>query len=148
MTMSEQERATFDKLAKDIDFIRRWWPLVAVIGAVTWGIVTFSINATSIYDNKIAKKEDMDSLRKENRALRVEIQSMHQDLRSFLVDFTTYKKDDSIFKLSKNTADAERDKLISSIQRKCEKIASYYTQKYSYDKNGNVIPGRNKLISH
>lgn len=69
--MSEQERLS--QIGKDVGFIKRWWPVATVIVTLLYGVIVTVHNATSTYDNKIAKKEDIIALSKQVADLSIQV---------------------------------------------------------------------------
>jgi uncharacterized coiled-coil DUF342 family protein len=86
--MSNEEQEKMSKIAEDIRAIKRWWPVFAACAAGLWFIVKVTMSATSMYDNDVAKKSDIQGLVK-----RVDI--LTHDINSLSASFGQYKTTDS-----------------------------------------------------
>jgi hypothetical protein len=86
--MGEQERLS--QIGKDVDFIKRWWPVATFIGTALYFIITWSSNAQKTYDTKIAKKEDITLLSKQVANLSIQVSHLADDFKGYK---TTYTKD-------------------------------------------------------
>lgn len=105
LTMSQDEQLT--KLAKDLRVVKTWWPIVTGICVV----IMFFMGLQSLYDNKIAKKEDVEKISNQN----IEISKQLTDLK---LSFNQFKQ-------SVNTTTSQlRDSVKIALVRKNHPIRS------------------------
>lgn len=80
LTMSQDEQLT--KLTKDLRVVKTWWPIATAATVV----IMFFMGLQSLYDNKIAKKEDVEKISNQN----IEISRQLTDLK---LSFNQFKQD-------------------------------------------------------
>lgn len=134
--MSDKERDTaVDQIAKDMAAIKRWWPAIAALFAIIWGAIVIASNATSTWDTKVAKKEDIIPLISKIEVLNESVKILSLEIRGF----RTYKTQDSIDKVVLNQRLTDNTKIIETLQLKVRKLSelSYVIERY--DKNGQLI---------
>lgn len=133
--MSDKERDTaVDQIAKDMAAIKRWWPAVAALFAIIWGIIIVVSSATSTYDNKVAKKEDILPLIIKVDALNENVKILSFEIRGFRL----YKSQDSVDKVILNEKLTQNTKVIQGLQLKVKKLTEVTFVSERRGKNGTI----------
>lgn len=60
--MSDKEKETFDTMAKDIAFFKRWFAIVVPVVLFLGGLIGMSIRGTLWFESNIARKSDIEGL--------------------------------------------------------------------------------------
>ncbi|ASU34428.1 hypothetical protein [Mucilaginibacter xinganensis] len=129
--MSEQERLS--QIGRDVGFIKRWWPVATVAGAILYATVTTVHNATSTYDTKIAKKEDIAALSKQVSDLSIQVSHLADDFKGY----KTTKVSDSVERVAiKKDLESHKRFVNGQLEKIAKRLASFrfYTEKRIGDK--------------
>lgn len=78
--MSNEEQLS--KLAKDIRVVKTWWPIATGICV----IVIFFMGLQSLYDNKVAKKDDVEKVS-------IQIMKISEQLSELKIQVNDFKQD-------------------------------------------------------
>lgn len=117
--MPPEQKETFDKFAKDISFIRRWWPVALVL----WAVVTFIVKGTLFVNNDLAKKSDIDKLSKDVISLTVQVKTMNDNFSILKSGNSAFK--DSIRVVLTNDRDYTDNK-IKAVKRSLQFVTETY----------------------
>lgn len=132
--MTAIEKNELDSVSRELAAIKRWWPIIASIFAIAGMLITLTINLTSTYDNKIAKKEDTDSIKRELRGMRSDMADIKNSLKDFknqhIVDMTNV--DNRVTSVDGRT---------TTLEKRVDGIYRGFIGELK-DKNGNIITSR------
>lgn len=136
IAMSQDEKIT--NIEKEVNAIKRWWPVLAACVTILLAVITLTITATSAWDNKVAKKEDIS-------ALSDQLKKVSNQVSDISADFKEYKSRTSHERII-DSIDKEKIKkdLLDHIRlanNEYKDVLNRFTQmtyheQYYFDKNG------------
>lgn len=124
--MSTEEHNALDAISKQLKLITKWWPTVIIL----CGIISASAVATSVWDNKVAKKSDIESVVTQGAKLSKQV----SELADLMKDVKTVATTDKSY-LNKRIDSTV--KVVNSLKKRYEHLtAGYVTQ--TRDRNGKI----------
>lgn len=126
--MSTEEKKELDAFAKELATLKRWATIIGVIISCAVVLVT----CTHWFDNNIAQKSDIESLKKQQ----------HEDQEKTKASLTDLKNSFDNYKESKTIADIKLNVRVDSLARitffiQRHPLTKFVTESYPNGRNGN-----------